>query len=89
MKRTDPEHSGHNCKALFEKLSEYIDRELDPPTCEEIEAHIERCPPCQTCLKTLQQTVEICKHLKHRQVPKALSLKLTAAISELLDKQTS
>ena len=74
--------------ALFERLSEYIDKELDPPTCKEIESHIDACKPCQVCLNTLKQTVEMCKHLKHRQVPEAFSLKLKDAIADLVNKKT-
>ena len=72
--------------ALFERLSEYIDKELDPPTCQEIEAHIAACKPCQVCLNTLKQTVELCKKLEHRQVPETFSLKLKDAIFDLVNK---
>ena len=83
MKQTDPHHSHENCIALFEKLSEYIDRELDAPTCREIEAHIQACKPCQVCLTTLQKTVDICKRLEHRKVPETFHLKLKDAILDL------
>jgi anti-sigma factor RsiW len=72
--------------ALFERLSEYIDRELDAPTCKEIEAHIKACKPCQVCLNTLKQTVKLCKNLESRQVPEALSLKLKETIAALVKK---
>ena len=88
MKQTDPHHPHKNCLALFERLSEYIDRELDAPTCKEIETHIEACKPCQVCLKTLKQTVALCKHLERRQVPEAFSLKLKGAIFDLVNKKT-
>ena len=86
MKRTDPNHSHENCIALFERLSEYIDRELDAPTCRDIEAHIRSCKPCEVCLGTLKQTVALCKNLDRRQVPEAFSVKLKAAISDLIKK---
>ena len=38
MRRTDPHHPHDNCITLFKRLSEYIDRELDAPTCKDIEA---------------------------------------------------
>jgi anti-sigma factor RsiW len=67
--------------ALFEKLSEYIDKELDEPACREIEAHIQACKPCQVCLGTLKQTVDLCKRLKSSPVPEAFSVKLKNVIS--------
>ena len=72
---------------MFERLSEYIDRELDAPTCEDIEAHIRSCKPCQVCLETLKQTVALCKNLERRQVPEAFTLKLRGAIADLVNKK--
>jgi len=73
--------------ALFERLSEYIDRELDAPTCREIEAHIKDCKPCQVCLNTLKRTVNLCKNLESRQVPETFSLKLKDAIVNLMNQK--
>jgi anti-sigma factor RsiW len=84
MKQTDPHHSHENCLALFERLSEYIDRELDAPTCKDIEAHIKACKPCQVCLDTLKQTVDLCKNLERHQVPETFSLKLKGTIFDLI-----
>jgi anti-sigma factor RsiW len=88
MKPSDPNHPHSQCLALFEKLSEYIDRELDPPTCRDIEAHIQDCKPCQVCLGTLKQTIELCKHLEHRKVPETFHQKLKDAISDLAEKHS-
>jgi anti-sigma factor RsiW len=88
MNRTDPHHSHKNCLALFERLSEYIDKEVDTPTCKAIEAHIKACKPCQVCLETLKQTVDLCKNLERSQVPETLSLKLKESIYALINKPT-
>lgn len=88
MKRTDPHHSHENCIALFELLSEYIDRELDPPTCKDIEVHIQSCKPCQVCLDTLKKTVALCKNIERRQVPEAFSMKLKKAIFDQVKKKS-
>jgi anti-sigma factor RsiW len=86
MKQNDPHHPHSNCLDLFEKLSEYIDRELDAPTCDDIEAHIRDCKPCQVCLGTLKQTIALCKHLERRKVPETFHQKLIDAISDLTGK---
>lgn len=88
MKRTDPKHTHQNCIALFERLSEYIDRELDVPTCKDIEAHIKACTPCQVCLGTLKQTVDLCGNLETRQVPETFSLRLKDAIFNLAKRKS-
>ena len=85
MNTTDSSHSHKNCMALFAKLSEYIDKELDTPTCKHIEAHIRACKPCQVCLGTLKQTVDLCKRLERHNVPETFQLKLKNAITDLVD----
>jgi anti-sigma factor RsiW len=89
MKKNDSHDAHQNCVKLFERLSEYIDRELDAPTCQEIEAHIKACKPCQVCLETLEQTVNLCRNLERHQVPEAFSHQLKDAISQLMEGQSS
>lgn len=57
-------HDHQQCRSFFEKLSEYIDNELDHATCEVIEKHLRQCRPCQVCLATLKQTVALCHKMK-------------------------
>lgn len=47
------------CKEIFEKISDYIDKELDDNLCEEIESHIKDCEPCIAFINTLRKTVEL------------------------------
>jgi len=61
--------SGHRepgtmpCRQLFEKLSEYIDGELDLGDCARIEGHLGDCPPCQEFLASLRRTVALIERL--------------------------
>ncbi|MCW5936680.1 MAG: zf-HC2 domain-containing protein [Fimbriimonadaceae bacterium] len=36
-----------DCREAFEKLQDYIDRELCAEEYEAVRAHLERCPPCK------------------------------------------
>jgi anti-sigma factor RsiW len=54
-------HDHHKCMALFEKMSEYIDRELDAAARAQVEAHIRACCHCHACYETLQRTVDLCQ----------------------------
>jgi anti-sigma factor RsiW len=65
-----------SCLALFERLSEYIDGELDEAASGAIESHFETCLACRVCLQTLQRTVEICRSEKPPKVPPSLSRRL-------------
>jgi predicted anti-sigma-YlaC factor YlaD len=50
----------HDCEAVFALLSEYLDEELNPESCEEIKKHLEGCPPCIEFLESLKRTVRLC-----------------------------
>lgn len=77
-------HDHHKCRALFEKLSEYLDNELDGANCDAIEAHLQNCPPCQACLATLRQTVALCRELKASSMPESASDRLRITIERLM-----
>lgn len=49
------------CRDIFEKLGEYIDRELDDSICDEIDEHMKDCEPCIAFINTLRKTVELFK----------------------------
>lgn len=74
------QHNHRHCLELFEKLSEYIDNELDEPTCKEIERHIKECILCRICLETLKRSVDICRHTETRTMPAPLSRRINTLI---------
>lgn len=47
------------CNEIFEKLGDYIDRDLEGDICAEIESHIKDCEPCIAFINTLKKTVEL------------------------------
>jgi anti-sigma factor RsiW len=50
-----------NCREMFERLSEYIDGELDAKLCECFDEHLQDCEPCLAFIATLRKTVELCR----------------------------
>jgi anti-sigma factor RsiW len=78
MSNDDPDHK--HCLEMFEKLSEYIDGELDHATCEKIQKHAKDCVACFSCLETLKRTVALCKNVTEKPVPLELSRKLQEII---------
>ena len=77
------EHEHKHCLELFEKLSEYLDNELDEITCKEIENQGKKCVTCFVCLQTLKRTVDLCKQAEDRPVPKDFSKKLKEVIQNM------
>ena len=51
------EHGSGRCRDLLERLSEYIDGELEASICDEIEGHLADCEPCVRFIRSLRSTV--------------------------------
>ena len=45
----------HSCRDLLAELSAYIDGELEPDLCTEIEAHMAGCRDCRSVITTLAE----------------------------------
>jgi anti-sigma factor RsiW len=65
---------------MFEKLSEYLDGELDPALCAEAESHLEDCPPCQKFLESLRRTVGILNRLPGEPVPDDIQRRIRESV---------
>jgi anti-sigma factor RsiW len=65
------EHS-EKCKEVFSLLSEYLDLELPPDACQEIDAHIAGCPPCIEFAESLRKTVELCRGYRPNDLPEPI-----------------
>lgn len=48
-----------HCKDYLTRFSEYIDGELAPDLCAQLEAHLKDCTNCTIVLNTLHRTVEL------------------------------
>ncbi|OQY04118.1 MAG: hypothetical protein B6I22_10180 [Desulfobacteraceae bacterium 4572_123] len=79
---TNEQHNHRHCLELFEKLSEYIDDELDEPACKEIEKHIKECILCRECLETLKRSVDICRHTETKSMQASLAKRINMLIKD-------
>ena len=70
------------CKELFAALSEYLDEELPPGDCAEIELHLSDCRPCVEFVESLNRTVGLCREHGIHDRPGALSAE---AVGKLRD----
>ena len=52
-------HGGAECVALFAKLSDYLDGEIDAADCAHVDDHLADCPPCRDFLESLRRTVRL------------------------------
>lgn len=85
------EHEHIHCHDFLSSLSEYVDGELDPTVCAELERHMCECQRCRIVVDTMKKTVELYQDLEHEpDLPDAVRTRLLArlALSELkVDKK--
>ena len=87
--------SGHThnegCREMFARLSEYLDVELPPDACREMEAHIAGCGPCAAFTESLRKTIELCRKYQPRELPGPIARdtrqKLREAYQKMLDER--
>ena len=53
-------HEG-NCQEVFALLSDYLNLELPPEACAEVEHHLAGCEPCVEFAESLRKTVDLCR----------------------------
>jgi anti-sigma factor (TIGR02949 family) len=53
------EHNHQNCDELLGSLSAYIDGELSPELCHELEKHLADCDNCRVVLNTTKRTIDL------------------------------
>jgi len=53
----------NDCSRVFGLLSEYLDRDLAPATCEELEEHLRGCPECVEFVRSLKRNIQLCRQL--------------------------
>jgi anti-sigma factor (TIGR02949 family) len=53
------DHIHAQCEELLGSLSSYIDGDLAPELCQELEKHLEGCDNCRVVLNTTKRTIEL------------------------------
>jgi len=76
------QHNSEKCREIFALLSEYLDLELPPEACAEIQAHLSGCAPCVEFVESLRKTVELCKGYEAHAMPRPLSDSVRAELQQ-------
>ena len=67
------EKQPENCREVLALLSDYLDFELPPEACDQIEHHLAECSPCEEFTESLRKTVTLCRSFEPRTMPGPLS----------------
>ena len=70
------------CKEIFSLLSDYLNLELPPDACQEIETHLAGCPPCIEFAESLRKTIDLCRSYRPTELPEPIGKQ---ARDQLLD----
>jgi RNA polymerase sigma-70 factor, ECF subfamily len=75
-----------NCREILALLSDYLDFELPPGACEEIEHHLAGCSPCEEFAESLRKTVALCRTFEPRTMPGPLTAESRTQLEEAWKK---
>ena len=70
-----------HCSNQLGSLSEYVDGDLDPMLCNELERHMAECRNCRVMVDTLRKTIILYRVAGHRPVPDEVRARLYAVLS--------
>ena len=78
------------CRELKDKLSAYLDGELESAICAEIEEHLRGCDDCRVMVDTLNKTITLYRNYGQASVPPDAHERLTRVLHlEMLKKKSS
>jgi anti-sigma factor RsiW len=83
------ERQTENCREVLALLSEYLDFELPPDACQQIESHLAECSPCEEFAESLRKTVALCKSFEPQTMPGPLSAEAREQLEQAWKKMLS
>jgi predicted anti-sigma-YlaC factor YlaD len=75
-----------SCKEVLALLSDYLDFDLPPEACDQIEHHLAECSPCEEFAESLRKTVALCRTFEPRTMPGPLSADARAELEQAWKK---
>lgn len=73
------------CKQLFEKMSEYLDGELDTDLISFAERHVEDCTECEENLKIMKKSLQLIRSRTSEKIPDEIRNQLRQAIRKEME----
>ena len=77
------------CQETVEVLLDYLDATLSVDAVRELEAHLQRCPPCQAYLNTYKKTAELTSRAGRVDMPEEMKRHLREFLVAQLGRQGS
>ncbi len=75
------DHLTETCREIKDKLSAYLDGELESALCAEIEQHLRGCDDCRVMVDTLNKTITLYRNYGQETVPPDVHERLTRVLN--------
>lgn len=82
MKTHTEDH--HRCADFLERLSRYLDDDLDAADRRAIEKHLRDCPCCEDVMHGLEQTIALCREAGRPELPPSVRRRARDRVQDLL-----
>jgi len=73
------------CKQLFEKMSEYLDGELDPDLVSFAEDHVSTCTECEENIELMKKSLQLIKNQAPEKFPDDVRDQLRKALRKEME----
>jgi len=83
MSPRSPQQHASECQEVLSHLNDYIDGELSPELCAELEAHLAVCHDCRVVFDTLNKTLYLVHQLRENppELPETVEYRLFAIMN--------
>jgi predicted anti-sigma-YlaC factor YlaD len=75
------DHLSETCREIKDKLSAFLDGELESAVCAEIEQHLSGCDDCRVMVDTLNKTITLYRQYGQETVPPDVHERLTRVLN--------
>jgi len=70
------------CDDLLLMLNDYVDGDIDPEVCDQLEKHLEGCDPCQVVVDNIRRTISLYRGEEIYEFPLELRERLCQSLRE-------
>ncbi len=70
------------CHELLKVLNEYVEGDIDPAICQELEEHLAGCNPCKVVIDNIRKTISLYKNDQVYELPADFKARLDVALKE-------
>ncbi|UCF84834.1 MAG: zf-HC2 domain-containing protein [Desulfobacteraceae bacterium] len=76
-----------DCSKYFERISEYLDGELDEAIFLKMDRHLQDCPECRDCIDSLRKSIQLCKEAGKEEMPTDIRERLRSMLRDCISRR--